>query len=349
MAIVTTSGLKKLYTEYAMKLFIATGVYPPESGGPATYVRLLEEKLPPHGFALNVLPFRTVRHLPPVVRHAAYFFKCLLRAFRADAVYALDTVSVGFPAALAALLLRKKFVVRVPGDYAWEQARQRFGVTDELDEFQHKKYGFMVELMRTLQRFVVGRARKVVVPSRYMKHIVEQWGAKNIQVIYSSIELPPPTAAPSNRPQGFLVVSSGRRVPWKGFDGIERVVAREKDWHLFIAEHMPRAESLGWVQTADVFVLNSTYEGLSHALVEAMSLGTPVIATRVGGNPELIEDKVDGLLIPSSNDDALYAALKEVEQNPDAAKARAHAARAKLKQFSIDETIGKVAAMLKGI
>lgn len=332
-----------------INIVIATGVYPPESGGPATYSRLLEERLPALGFAVSVLPFRRVRHLPKVIRHAAYFFKCLRMARRADMVYALDTVSVGFPAALAATVFGKKFVVRVPGDYAWEQARQRFGVKDELDIFQTQTYGWRVGLLRVVQRFVVRSARAVVVPSRYMKHIVSGWGVKNISVIYSSIDLAADYTLPADRPEGFLVVSSGRRVPWKGFDGIERAVAKEKSWHLFIAEELPRAQALGWVKAADVFVLNSTYEGLSHALVEAMALGTPVVATAVGGNPELIEDKVDGLLVPPGDDNALYAALKRIEEDRESAVARAQSARAKTKQFSIDTAVSKLAELLKHI
>ncbi len=87
------------------KILIATGVYPPESGGPATYSKLLEQRLPALGFSVTVLPFRTVRHLPKFVRHFAYFLKCLNLARKADIVYSLDTVSVGLPAALAAKLL----------------------------------------------------------------------------------------------------------------------------------------------------------------------------------------------------------------------------------------------------
>ncbi len=339
------------------KILIATGVYPPESGGPATYSKLLEERLPALGFAVSVLPFSRVRHLPKLIRHVAYFFKCLRMARSTDVVYALDTVSVGFPAALAAKVLGKKLVVRVPGDYAWEQARQRFGVKDELDMFQTKKYGRRVGLLRRIQRFVVRGARAVVVPSEYMKNIVTGWlapsgvegGVKNISVIYSSIDLAADYTLPAHRPEGFLVVSSGRRVPWKGFDGIERVVAKEKNWHLFIAGELPRAQALGWVKSADVFVLNSTYEGLSHALVEAMALGTPVVATAVGGNPELIEDKVDGLLVPPGDDNALYAALKRVEEDRESALARAQSARAKTKQFSIDTAVSKLAELLKTI
>lgn len=329
-----------------MRILIATGVYPPETGGPATYTKLLEERLPAYGFTVSVLPFRAVRKWPRGIRHAAYFLKCFAMARRADIVYAQDTVSVGLPAALASRLARKKFVVRVPGDYAWEQGVRRFGITDDLNVFQHKRYGARVEFLRSIQKFVIRRAIAVVTPSEYMKGIVRRWNTPRTQVIYSSIELPPHATPPQNRPEGFLVVSSGRRVPWKGFEALEQVVAREKDWHLFIAENLPREQALGWVQAADVFVINSTYEGLSHALVEAMSLGTPVIATDVGGNPELIDDGVNGLLVPAGNADELYDALKAVHDDPRAAKARAETARATLGRFSIDQTLGVLATML---
>jgi glycosyltransferase involved in cell wall biosynthesis len=106
---------------------------------------------------------------------------------------------------------------------------------------------------------------------------------------------------------------------------------------------------LGWVTTADVFVLNSTYEGLSHALIETMSLGTPIIATAIGGNPELITNEVDGLLIPPNNDEALHAALLRVEKDPMAAKARAVSAKQKTSTFSIDTTITQLAELLHTI
>jgi glycosyltransferase involved in cell wall biosynthesis len=51
----------------------------------------------------------------------------------------------------------------------------------------------------------------------------------------------------------------------------------------------------------DFFVLNSTHEGLPHAILEAMALGLPVIATAVGGTPEVVRDGETGLLIHSGN------------------------------------------------
>lgn len=331
-----------------MRVLLATGLYPPESGGPATYTRLMEERLPALGFEVSVLPFRTVRHLPKFVRHVAYFFKVLSMARGVDVVYAQDTVSVGLPAAVAASLCGKKFLVRVPGDYAWEQGRARFGVRDELDEFQKKSYGLRVGILRAIQNFVVRRATKIIVPSKYMYNIVSGWGVRPV-LIYNGVELAPAYELPEGRPEGFLAVTIARPVPWKGLEGLARVVSREKDWNLKIVDGMPYPQAMGWVKTADVFVLNSTYEGLSHALIEAMMLGTPVVATRVGGNPELIEDKVDGLLVPPGDDEALYASIKRIETDKQGAAARAQSARAKTKEFSIDVTLAELVKLLHTI
>jgi len=334
-----------------MKLLLATPLYPPDSGGPATYAKMLMDELPKRGIAVALLPFGEVRHLPPGLRHIVYFLKCLSRARGAGAVYALDPVSVGLPAALATLFLGKTFILRVPGDYAWEQGRQRFGVTEELDQFQHKRYGLKVELLRSVQKFVARRAKKIVVPSEYMRRVVSGWvtNAAKIETIYSSVHLPVEFELPQERPEGFLVVTIARRVPWKGIDALERVVAREKAWHFKLLADLPHKEAMGWVKAADVFALNSTYEGLSHALIEAMALDTPVVATKVGGNPELVTDGVEGLLVLPKDDEALYAALKNIEAHPDEARRRAERAKERAQRFSITSTIEKLCVLLKNI
>jgi glycosyltransferase involved in cell wall biosynthesis len=334
-----------------MRVLIATGLYPPESGGPATHTRLMEERLPAKGIEVVVLPFAQVRHLPKVLRHLAYFFKCLRRGWGTDIIFAQDTVSVGLPALLAALLSRKKFVVRVPGDYAWEQGSQRFGAVVPIEEFQQRSFGLAVGLLRAAQHFVVRQAHRVVAPSRYLERLILDWGAdpKRVSLIYNGVELPVPTEAPAQRPQGFLVVSVGRRVPWKGFEALERVVAREPGWSVKIVSNTTREQALGWVKAADAFVLNSTYEGLSHLLIEAMSLGVPIVATRVGGNPELISDDEEGLLIPAQDEEALYRALKQIEEDPQAARARADAAARKAEQFSIERTARELVRLLNTV
>lgn len=334
-----------------MKLVIATPLYPPEIGGPATYAKLLYEGLSEKGIEVELVKFSEVRHLPKLIRHYAYYRRVLRAARNADVVLALDPVSVGLPAMQAAKRTKKPFVVKVVGDYAWEQGQQRFGVMKNLDEFvKTEDVPLPVRVLRRIQTRVARSATRVIVPSEYLKNIVAAWGIsrEKITVIYNSVELPE-TRPPQERPDGFLVVSSGRRVPWKGFDALERVVSRNNDWHLFIASDMSRAETLGWVRSADVFVLNSSYEGFSHALIEAMTLGTPVVATDVGGNPELIEDGVTGLLVPHGDDEALFAALNAVARDPAAAQARAAVAQARMQTFSTEAMLSAIATLLKNL
>ncbi len=337
-----------------MKLVIATPLYPPDPGGPATYAKLLEEGLPKAGefnspaFSVEVVKFGDVRHLPKAVRHVAYFLRVRRALRRADIALALDPVSVGLPTCLAAWSLKKQFVVKIVGDYAWEQGRQRFGITATLDEFvQTKRVPFLAWFLRQVQTGVAKRARRIIVPSRYLKNIVMTWGIpeEKIEVIHNGIRLPATLSAPE-RPGGFLVVSSGRRVPWKGFEGIERVVASEPGWACHIASGVSREEALGWVSVADVFVNNSTYEGLAHALIEAMMLGTPVVATAAGGNGELVEDGVTGLLVPPGDDGALHAALQEVAGDPAAARSRAAAARERMRGFSVETMLARTSDVL---
>ena len=130
-----------------MKILVATGLYPPEEGGPATYAKALHDFLPKFNVEVVVLPFSQVRKYPPFVRHLVYLYLCLKYSKGTSIIYALDPVSVGLPACIASFLTKKKFVVKVVGDYAWEQGMQRFGVTELLDDFLKKKsYSFPVQV-----------------------------------------------------------------------------------------------------------------------------------------------------------------------------------------------------------
>ena len=64
------------------------------------------------------------------------------------------------------------------------------------------------------------------------------------------------------------------------------------------------------IKEADLFAMSSISEGFPMAPAEAMIIGTPVIATKVGGIPELIEDGVSGILVPSKNSSRLADAIK---------------------------------------
>ena len=77
----------------------------------------------------------------------------------------------------------------------------------------------------------------------------------------------------------------------------------------------------------DLFVQSSAYEGTSNAVLEAMALQTPIVATSAGGTTDLVTDGRHGLIVPPGDVDALAAAMRKVLSDGGAAAARAAAAR----------------------
>jgi len=369
-----------------MKLVIATPLYPPEIGGPATYVKLLEEGLPGKGIEVSVVKFSDVRHLPKIIRHYAYYRRVRKEARNADAVLALDPVSVGLPAMKAAQKAKKPFFVKIVGDYAWEQGQQRFGITQTLDEFVKTKWvPFRVRMLRRTQTRVARSAARVIVPSEYLKGIVETWGIprENIQVIYNAMNLDafnkpvaeehgvvPKAVAALLRP---LIVTAGRLVPWKHMDGVIDAVAGTFGVSLAVvgdgserAALMHRADeklpgrtvftgmlshkdTLATIQSADVFVLNSSYEGFSHLLIEALMLGVATVATRVGGNPEVIDDGNNGIFVPNDDTPALTNALARVLGDEELRARLQKAAKESAKRFSTETMLQETALALQNV
>jgi glycosyltransferase involved in cell wall biosynthesis len=129
-----------------------------------------------------------------------------------------------------------------------------------------------------------------------------------------------------------LVVYAGRLVPEKRVDHLLQIWHEVRntyhDAHLLImgqGEEEPRLREMSvdgaqftgqvedavpYLQAADLFALPSSTEGLSNSMLEAMSCGLPVLATTVGGAPDVIEHKVNGYLIPPDDVDALQRGVE---------------------------------------
>lgn len=367
-----------------MRVLIATGLFPPESGGPATYAHTLSIELPKRGFQVDVVPFREVRKYPKIIRHIVYFIKVFIGARGADVVFALDPVSVGLPAAIAAKLFRKRFIVKVPGDYAWEQSRQRSGFEGSIEEFQEAELSFIPEVMRSTERWVAKQATMVVVPSKYLGKIVGAWGVekKNTAVIYNSVESMTVGLKQVIRGllkfKGELIISSGRIVPWKGFDRLITVFSsikkRRKDVRLLIVGDGPyleqlerHAKKLGvlddviftgavenaallrYMRAADVFVLNTRYEGFSHTLLEAAMVGVPIVTTKIGGNPEFIDDTMNGYLVKPDDEKALEKRIMALLDSPELRAKISGAAKRKAEKFSVKRMVDETENILKKV
>jgi glycosyltransferase involved in cell wall biosynthesis len=99
---------------------------------------------------------------------------------------------------------------------------------------------------------------------------------------------------------------------------------------------------------SDLFVLNSTYEGLPHVVLEAMAVSVPVLATDVGGTGEVVLDGITGRLIPHGDEDALLIALKELLENRALAKTLTDKATKMIKEkFVFERMVNETEAVLK--
>jgi glycosyltransferase involved in cell wall biosynthesis len=199
--------------------------------------------------------------------------------------------------------------------------------------------------------------------------VADQLEGLDAKVVYCPVELDPPDVpAPWIDGDGPVVGFVGRIEPRKGvLDLVEaapairaggaRVVIIGGDPYEPDSRYLAQVrastdvEHAGWVDDAaglmrrlDVLVAPSHQEPFGTVLAEAMAVGTPVVATRVGGLAEVVEDGVTGRLVEPGDPAALAAAVQEVLARRDGMSA---AARAHAQQFGADAYADRVEALIR--
>lgn len=177
-------------------------------------------------------------------------------------------------------------------------------------------------------------------------------------------------------PEDFVIGTVGRLAPEKNYpllvdasrmldrrgshtqlliigDGEERQALRQ-----YIARNglEPRVRLLGFredipalLNVLDVFVLSSLTEGVSAALLEAMAVGLPVVATRVGGNPEVVEDGVTGQLVPPNDASALAEAVALYARDKSARLEHGRAGRDRVRrEFTVESAVTAYVSLYEG-
>jgi sugar transferase (PEP-CTERM/EpsH1 system associated) len=103
-----------------------------------------------------------------------------------------------------------------------------------------------------------------------------------------------------------------------------------------------------WLAALDVFVLSSDWEGMPNAVLEAMAAGLPVVATAIGGMPQLVVDGVTGLLVPPRDPDALARAITRLLREPDLRHQMGQAGRERVKKrFTVERMVSKTEALYR--
>ena len=132
----------------------------------------------------------------------------------------------------------------------------------------------------------------------------------------------------------FIIIGEG-----KEREALEKLIAKYNLKNNFIlAGNIDQAARL--LPAFDVYVCSSVKEGLSYTLIEAMQAGRPIVATAVGGNPELIENNITGLISAAQNAQALAEKIKTLLDNKTLADKLGQSAKAKaMAEFGLEKMV----------
>jgi glycosyltransferase involved in cell wall biosynthesis len=320
----------------------------------------------------------TSRSLPVGVRHAHGVWLVAVRARRADVVYSTGMFG---RSTLGAALARRPLVVKLTGDPAFERSLLRGLVADRLDAFQRGAGGLQARALRALRDAVVRRAAHVLTPSALLRDLAVSWGAPRERVTVLPNATPPlpelGDAAEARARFGFngrTLVFVGRLTPQKQLEVALRAVAAVDDVSLVIAGDgperdrleaeaaglgvagrvrfvgaQPRAEVLSMLHAADAAILSSSWENFPHALVESLAVGTPVVATRVGGVAEIVTHERNGLLAAPGDADELASQIRRFFADGGLRERLAAEASSSVARFAPDATYRRLEEIIESV
>ena len=334
-------------------ILIVTGIFPPDSGGPSKFsmefgswaakrdLEVFVRTYSDNKYALSrvglLSVFSTLRTQGLFIRYVK-----MIRGIGSHSSSRVAVLAVGafLETYISSIFYRFKYSVKVPGDIVWERARNNGATNLNIEDFQQQKISFKYQIFRKLYSSSLKRAQTVIVPSRGLYNLCLTWGVSEmkLKLIHNAVEYLDLGNASTNDLK-FDFVTICRLAPWKGVDEVIKYCA-ERDLKLAVAgdgPDRPRLESLAKKLSADVtfmgdisnesvkkllsnskiFVLNSYYEGLPHALVEARAAGVLSVGRAGTGSEEVINDDIDGYLVRSDRplDVTLDLALSSLENS----------------------------------
>ena len=370
-----------------MRVVVVSGIWPPDPGGPASHAPALADFLVARGHDVEVVTTASSAPGPrsyPVswasrgsaLRHVQAARLVRSAARRADVVYATSMIR---RAALGARAARRPLVVKLVSDEVFERATRSGEYGGTLDEFQRVAGGPRTRALRAARTAALRSARHVFCPSAYLREVALGWGLDSARVTVLPNPAPEIPELPSREAlradlgiAGDALVFAGRLGPQKALDvglaalsqadGVTLVVvgdgperaALERtaaelglDSRVEFRGSVPRSEVLRLFRAADASLLPSAWENFPHTVVEALAVGCPVIATAVGGVPEVVRDGENGILVEPGDPTALAAAITRFFTDRDLRERLSAAAPASVAGYSEESVFGEIEAQLE--
>ncbi len=363
-----------------MRIAFLTGIWPPDVGGPATHGPDFSRFLVGRGHTVRVVTMGdgepterpceidvVSRKLPFPLRYGLVALRGARAARSADVLYASATLGAS---AAAATLARRPFVAKLTSDPAYERAR-RYGLfSGTTVDFQLAR-SRPIRALKAVRNASLRRAHTIVVPSAFLAEIAVSWGLDPSRIHVLTNPAPPPSDVRPEQLVPGTFVFVGRLTEAKDLptaiaalelvpearlvivgDGPDRAeleraaAASEAAERIEFRGSLSRDEALRVVAGAETGLLSSAWENLPHSAVEALSVGVPMVATAVGGVPEVVRDGENGLLVPPGRPDELAAAMRRVLEEPGLRERLAARAKPSVEAISSEEIYGRLEALL---
>lgn len=318
------------------------------------------------------------RRFPVGVRHVRGMALIRSRARRADVVYTTGMFGRSAGGALAA---RRPYVVKLTADPAFERTRRRGLVAGDVEDFQEGGGGPFGLVLRGARNLELRRASYIYCPSAYLRRLVLSWRipADRVSVLPNPVpsvpDLPPRdqlrtmfglngatlafagrlTAQKSlGRALNAVAAADGVRLVIAG-EGPDREALEQEARTLGIADRVsflgsqPRSRVVELFHAADAAILSSNWENFPHTVVEALAVGTPVLAMETGGVGEVVRDGVNGLLVPAGDGDALTAAVRRYFGDASLRERLRSAAAPSVAAYAPERVFGELETMLRRV
>ena len=350
-----------------MNILITVGIFPPDIGGPASFVPKISNFLVENGHNvkiiclsevgnnhiednLDVIRIRRSNSLP--IRWLKTIYQIVKNGRNSDLIF---VNGLGVESAIAALMLKKKLIRKIVGDPVWERAYNQKKTSESFDEFQNNKHSFLIEVQKLLRNWSVNSAEVVITPSDHLKNFVSELGFNNeILKINNGVDITDIKRTNVHKADINLLIIS-RLVIQKNINIVIEAMELldNKNVKLSIIGEggefnklegvihelnlQNRVQLLGKIDnnkisqfllTADIFIQASDYEGLPHSVLEAINYEIPILSTEVGGCKDLLNDGERGFIIPIPPDKKIIAEnIIYIINNKDEATKRADAAK----------------------
>ena len=350
-----------------MDILITVGIFPPDIGGPASFVPKISKYLINKGHNVKIIclsdkehltykdevsVIRINRSLPIIFR----WFKTIVKIYNVSKKSDLIFINgLGTETTIANLFSRKKVIRKIVGDPVWERVYNKKLVDESFDDFQENKHGLFISLQKIIRNWSINKSNLIITPSQHLKTFINKIGFdKKILVINNGVTIEQPNKAVfQNNIIQLLVVS--RLVSQKNIDSIIKAVKVMENENIILkivgdgseinnlkllvrkyelkekVKFIGKIESLKlneYLKDADIFIQASNYEGLPHSILEAINYEIPILSTEVGGCSVLLNKGERGYIIPLPvSEIGITEGIRTIINNKNEAKSKVKLAK----------------------